>query len=500
MKRLSYKTLKEQYYNRYLLQNAPEKVLQFGEGNFLRAFADYFIDILNEETDFNGKVVIVQPREKRTSVTIAEKLNEQEGLYTLYQRGFKDNQQINEKRIISCVSRCINAYSDFEAMIQCAENPDLRYIISNTTEAGIQYDPSCQFTDAPASSFPGKLTQFLYHRFEIWGKETGKGFIILPCELIDDNGKALKDCVIRYAHQWELGENFLQWLEEENIFCSTLVDRIVTGYPQNEAQTLHKENGYEDQVINACEIFAFWAIEGPDWIQKELNFKKAGLPVIITDDYVPYKHRKVRILNGAHTASVLGAYLAGKNIIRDCMEDDVIRTFMNKAILQEIIPTLTLPKIELEIFAHAVNERFQNPFIDHELLSIALNSTSKWKNRVLPTLKDYIKKTGSLPKYLTMSFAFYLEFYRRGKILTTDGLMASRPNGDQYIISDDPKILEFYRIHRNDSTSQFVSSVCSNREFWGEDLTNLPGFADKITELLESIDKTSVYDVIKENL
>ena len=408
MKRLSYDVLKEQNYDGYLLENAPEKVLQFGEGNFLRAFVDYFFDNLNEKTGFNGKITVVQPLPKHSPTSVPEWLNEQEGLYTLYLRGFEGGQKVNAKRVISCVSRCLNAYEDYEAVMACADNPELRYITSNTTEAGIVYDSSCQFTDKPASSFPGKLTQLLYRRFQKFGSEKGKGFVILACELIDDNGKELEKCCIHHAKQWNLGEDFIAWLQEENVFCSTLVDRIVTGYPRSEAAAINEANGYEDMVLDTGEVFGFWVIEGPEWLNEELPFAKAGLPVIITDNHKPYKQRKVRILNGAHTSMVLGAYLAGQDIVRDCMADDVICGFMNKAIYDEIIPTLTLPKDELESFAFSVTERFKNPFIDHALLSISLNSTSKWKARVLPSVKDYIKNTKSLPKCLTTSFALYI--------------------------------------------------------------------------------------------
>ena len=212
------------------------------------------------------------------------------------------------------------------------------------------------------------------------------------CELIDDNGRELEKCVLSYADQWKLGADFISWIKEENIFCSTLVDRIVTGYPRSEADALNQENGYIDNLIDTGEVFGFWVIEGPESLKEELPFEKAGLPVIITDNHKPYKQRKVRILNGAHTSMVLGAYLAGQDIVRDCMHDEVIRGFMNKTIYEEIIPTLTLPEEELKGFAASVTERFQNPFIDHALLSIALNSTSKWKARVMPSLKGYVEK------------------------------------------------------------------------------------------------------------
>lgn len=500
MKRLSYDVLKEQNYDGYLLENAPEKVLQFGEGNFLRAFVDYFFDNLNEKTGFNGKITVVQPLPKHSPTSVPEWLNEQEGLYTLYLRGFEGGQKVNAKRVISCVSRCLNAYEDYEAVMACADNPELRYITSNTTEAGIVYDSSCQFTDKPASSFPGKLTQLLYRRFQKFGSEKGKGFVILACELIDDNGKELEKCCIQHAKQWNLGEDFIAWLQEENVFCSTLVDRIVTGYPRSEAAAINEANGYEDMVLDTGEVFGFWVIEGPEWLNEELPFAKAGLPVIITDNHKPYKQRKVRILNGTHTSMVLGAYLSGQDIVRDCMADDVICGFMNKAIYDEIIPTLTLPKDELESFAFSVTERFKNPFIDHALLSISLNSTSKWKARVLPSVKDYIKNTKSLPKCLTTSFALYIAFYKNGKEMTESGLAAVRPNGDSYTISDDKAVLEFYLAHKDDSVRNLAYAVCANEDFWGEDLTKLEGFAEMVADTLERIEKEGTYAVMKDCL
>lgn len=491
MNKLSYQTLKDLNYDGYLLPEAPERVLQFGEGNFLRAFVDYFIDILNEKTGFNSKVVLCQP----IAPGLADMINEQEGLYTLYLRGFQNGQKVNHKRIISCVSRCLNPYKDFDALLACAENLDLRYIACNTTEAGIVYDASCQFTDAPADSYPGKLTQLLYRRFQTFGKEAGKGFVILSCELIDNNGKELEKCVLQYAKQWELGTDFTEWIQKENIFCSTLVDRIVTGYPRAEADAINEENGYIDQLIDTGEIFGFWVIEGPESLKKELPFEEAGLPVLITDDHKPYKQRKVRILNGAHTSFVLGAYLAGQNIVRDCMNDDVIQKFMNKTIYEEIIPTLTLPKEELEDFAASVTERFKNPFIDHALLAISLNSTSKWKARVMPSLKGYLEKTGSLPACITASFAFYIAFFT-GDHLTEDALIGLRGN-EEYPIKDDRYVLEFYEEHKNDTAAELAHAVCTNESFWGEDLSKLEGFEAAVAGYLEDIRTKGAYEVMR---
>lgn len=497
MNTLCYKTLEEQNYQGYLLKDAPERILQFGEGNFMRAFVDYFVDVMNEKTDFKSKIVLVQPTGRHTGPgSITHKLNEQEGLYTLYLRGFEKGKKVNDKRIISCVSRCLNVKEDYAAVMECAENPDLRFITCNTTEAGIVYDPACQFTDTPPSSYPAKLTQFLYRRFKTFGQNAGKGCILLACELIEENGKALKKCVLDYAKQWNLEETFLNWIEKENLFCSTLVDRIVTGYPKNEADSLNADNGYEDSLIDTGEVFGSWVIEGPDSLKKELPFEEAGLPVLITDDHKPYKQRKVRILNGAHTSMVLGAYLAGQDIVRDCMDDETILNFMNKTIYEEIIPTLSLPEEDCKEFAFAVTERFKNPFIDHALLSISLNSTSKWRARVMPSLEGYVDKFGKLPTCITASFAFYLAFYR-GTELTDEGLIARRSNGDSYTISDDKQVLEFFYAHKDADAKELVHDVCANTEFWGSDLSKLPGFEAEVANMLDMIESKGAYALMK---
>ena len=493
MKKLSYATLKEQGFDGFLLENAPERVLQFGEGNFLRAFVDYFIDMMNERAGFNSKVVLVQPI--AGGDMIRNFINEQEGLYTLFLRGNEGGQKVNDKRVISCVSRCLNPYSEYDKLMECAKNPDLRYITCNTTEAGIQYDPACQFSDKPATSYPGKLTQFLYERYQAFGKEAGKGFVILSCELIDNNGKELEKCVLQYVEQWGLGEEFAAWVKEENIFCSTLVDRIVTGYPRNEAAAICEELGYEDNILNTGEVFGFWVIEGPESLKKELPFEEAGLPVLITDNHKPYKQRKVRILNGAHTSMVLGAYLAGQDIVRDCMNDEVIRDFMNPTIYKEIIPTLTLPEQELLDFASAVVDRFNNPFIDHSLLAISLNSTSKWKARVMPALKGYVEKFGKLPKCITASLAFYIAFYR-GVRLDDTGFTGVRGE-NEYKICDDTPILELYNAHKDDDAETLAKAVLSNVDFWGEDLTEIPGLYDAVAADLKAIDEKGTYEVMK---
>ena len=500
MDTLSYKTLEKIGYDGYLLKDAPERVLQFGEGNFLRAFVDYFIDMMNEKAGFNSKVVLVQPiANKEGGFKLNEVINSQDGLYDLYLRGFQDGEKVNDKRVISCVSRCLNVYSDYQAVMDCASNPDLRFIVCNTTEAGIAYDESCKYEDCPASTYPAKLTKFMHERFLKFGNQKGKGFIILACELIDDNGKKLEEYVLKYARDWNLGEEFINWIKEENIFCSTLVDRIVTGYPRNEAEQINNENGYIDNIIDTGEIFGFWVIEGPQSIKDEFPCEKAGLPILICDDHKPYKQRKVRILNGAHTSFVLGAYEAGQHIVRDCMHDEVISSFMNKTLFDEVIPTLTLSKEDCEQFAASVIDRFKNPFIDHQLLSISLNSTSKWKARVMPSLLGYVKKYNKLPECITASFAFYIKFYQ-GQELTEKGLVAHREDKEEYIISDDRAILEFYLAHKDDSVEEIVKAVASNIDFWGQDLTLIKGFEQAVVKYLNDINSKGAYAVMKECL
>lgn len=491
MDKLNYKVLKAQGFDGYLLESAPERVLQFGEGNFLRAFVDYFFDILNEKAGFNGKIVLTQP----IAPGLAEIINSQEGLYTLFLRGQENGEKVNRKRVISCVSRCINPYQDYTALLDCAKNPDLRFLVSNTTEAGIVFDSACKFEDAPPSSFPAKLTRFLYERYQLGLP----GFVILSCELIDHNGDELKKCVEQYVDLWGLTESFAKWVQSENIFCSTLVDRIVTGYPRAEAQKICNELGYEDNLIDTGEVFGFWVIEGPQALKEELPFEKAGLPVIIVDDHTPYKQRKVRILNGAHTSMVLGAYLAGQDIVRDCMKDGVIRGFMNKTIYDEIIPTLDLPKEDLTDFAAAVSERFANPYIDHALLAISLNSTAKWKARVMPSLLEYKKRTSKLPACITFSFAAYIAFYHAGREKGADCLIGKR--GDNaFEIKDDQWVLDFYYDHRDDDTKALAHAVIHNEKMWGDALATLPGFEDAVVAALTRIGAVGMYQAMRECL
>ncbi|MBE5825522.1 MAG: tagaturonate reductase [Butyrivibrio sp.] len=486
MELLNYDVLEKSGYKGYVLKDAPVKVLQFGEGNFMRAFVDYFFDISNEKAGFNGKVALVQP----ISQGLTELVNKQEGLYTLYLRGSENGQKVDAKRVISACDCCLNPYDkeDLDKIMEIAESDDLDIIASNTTEAGIAYDPSCKFEDQPAASFPGKLTQVLYRRFKA-GK---KGVVVLSCELIDNNGKELLKCVNRYIDQWGLEEDFKTFVNNDNIFCSTLVDRIVPGRIRDpkEVERLEEENGYHDELIDVGEIFGVWIIEGPEGLEDRLPFKKAGVNVHVVPDVMPYKHRKVRILNGAHTGFVLGAYLAGQDIVRDCMQNENISGFMNKMLSEEVIPTLTdhLDENDLNQFAAAVKDRFNNPFVNHELMSISLNSTSKWKARNMPSFLQYIDKNGKLPVCLTMSLAAYIAFYSNDvQELNDKGLVCKRPAGNTYTVSDDRWALEFFYDHRNDSEEDLVKAVLGNEKMWDQDLNKIDGLTNKVTEDLKLI-------------
>jgi len=486
MERLNYDVLKKTGYDGYLLRSAPEKVLQFGEGNFLRAFVDYWFDLANEKADWNGKCVLVQP----IASGLSREINRQEGLYTLYLRGSRDGAAAEERRVISSVSRCLNPYESegFDAMMEVAISPDLEIIVSNTTEAGIVYDPACRLEDRPCSSFPGKLTQVLYHRWQ----HGGNGLLILACELIDNNGRELLRCVNRYIDQWELPHAFRAYVNERCTFCGSLVDRIVPGRIRDpeEAAALVRRQGYTDELVDVGEIFGLWVIEGDPGLNDVLPFRAAGLEeqVFVTADVTPYKKRKVRILNGAHTGMVLGAYLGGLDHVRQCMQDRTVLEFMEKMLLTEVVPILPLDRQDCLRFAAAVRDRFGNPFVNHALLSISLNSTAKWRARNLPSLLEYVAEKGTLPPCLATGFAACIAFYSNDiQELTEEGLVCRRPAGNTYICQDDRWVLEFYYAHRNADPETLVHAVMTNARMWGQDLTAIAGLEAFTVEALKRI-------------
>ena len=437
-----------------------ETVMQFGEGGFLRGFVDYFFHKLNEKGLYDGKIVIVQP----LPTGMIDVLNEQNCTYNLFLRGIQDGQVVNERTEITSISRCINPYSDFDAYMALAENPDLRVIVSNTTEAGIEYLGTESIEDRPAKSYPAKLTQFLYKRFTLGLK----GFILLPCELIDHNADTLKECILKYAKLWNLGEAFESWIETENDFCNTLVDRIVTGYPKTEAEELEKVIGHKDNMIDTAEIFHLWVIEGHH--EDELPFNKAGYHIVWTDDATPYKKRKVRILNGGHTSMVLGAYLYGLETVGECMKDEVVSKFLKHCIFEEIVPTRGNTETDIN-FGKAVLERFSNPYIRHMLLSIALNSVSKFEVRVLPTILEHKEKFGSYPKGLVMSMAALIAFYRTEHA------------------NDGEEIMKFMK-------TASVEEILKREDYWHADLTEMIPMVEEYYEMIEKDGMKAAYDAV----
>jgi len=419
-----------------------EKVIQFGEGGFLRGFVDWIIQVTNENTDFNAGVVVVQPIE----MGMCDKLEEQNCVYTHIMRGMKNGVPTVEKKLVDSISRTVQPYRDFDAYLSLVENPDFRFVVSNTTESGIAYNEADSPDNAPNVTFPAKVTMLLKKRFDLGLK----GFIFLPCELIDKNGTTLREYILKYADKWGYGGDFINWVKNDNIFYNTLVDRIVTGYPKGEDINL----GYEDNMLNTSELFHLWVIEGPKEITKEFPFDKTDLNIIVTDNLERYRTRKVRILNGAHTSMIPYAMLEGIETVGDCMNDENMSSFVKKCVYDEIIPTLDLPESELLDYADNVFERFQNPFIRHLCASISLNSVSKFKVRVLPSLQEYINRKGEMPKNLIFSFAKLIEFYKVGT-----------PN-------DDSNVMEFMK-------TADIPEILGNTDFWGEDLSYLADEVEK---------------------
>lgn len=461
--------------NANITSDRPVKILQFGTGNFLRGFIDWAVDILNEKTSFNGDIQLVQPHGKSPATA----LNEQEGLYHVITRGFQNGQVVEEERLITSIRSAINPYLEYESFLALADNPELRLMVSNTTEAGIYFDLKDEQPGMVPISFPGKLTALLYRRFLVFQGDPAKGLIHLPCELIEQNGQKLKETILQYAHLWNLGTPFENWINDHNIFCNTLVDRIVPGFPRENAQEISEKIGFKDDLMVMAEPFHLWIIEGDPSLEREFPIGETGLDVYFAEDLTPYRTRKVRILNGAHTAMVPLAYLRGLRTVREAVEDPFIGDFLTETIYSEIIPTLDLPKGELEKFAQDVTERFKNPFIKHQLRDIALNSVSKFQVRVLPSLLEYYRRKNELPEHLVLSFAALIVFYR--------GNYA----GQSLPVRDTPEVVDFFQeVWKEENISTLINIVLAHRAFWKEDLTYIAGLSDlleeKITLLLSN--------------
>lgn len=461
----------------------PERIIQFGEGGFLRAFVDWIVFNMNEKTDFNSSVVVVQPIEHG----LIDMLNTQDGLYHLNLQGIQNDQPVDSIQLIDVISRGLNPYKHFDDYLQLAENPEMRFIVSNTTEAGIAFDPNCKLTDAPAKSYPGKLTQLLYHRFKTFNGAADKGFVIFPCELIFHNGQMLKKCIHKYIKLWELGEDFLNWFDRSCGVYSTLVDRIVPGYPKDTIDQILAKIQLDDKLVVKGEIFHLWVIEAPESVAKEFPADKAGLNVLFVPSEKPYHERKVTMLNGPHTVMAPVGYLAGLNTVSEILGHDVLGPFVTKVMFTELMETLDLPKDELEKFGKAVLDRFRNPFVNHYVTSIMLNSFPKFKTRDLPGLKTYLERKGELPKGIVLGLAAMCTYYKgglRGK--------------DEISLNDEQQIINLLaELWGTEDTMTVAEGVLDAEFIWGEDLNLLPGLTQALKNNLDAIRDNGMLATVK---
>ena len=460
-----------------LEEKLPIKIIQFGEGNFLRAFVDYAFQKLNEAVNFNAGIAVVQPIDKG----LIHMLNEQDGLYTLFMKGVKKGEEIQQKELISNIVKGVNPYTDFNEYLSLAKEENLEFIISNTTEAGIEFIESDTMEMQPPSAFPAKLTLLLLERFNHFNGDKNKGLTIIPCELINYNSDTLKSIILKYINLWNLSDDFKYWIENHNSFHNTLVDRIVPGYPKDEIEEYNKQLAYQDNLIVSAEVFLLWVIEGDDALKQKLPFHKTDLDVKIVKDMQPYRTRKVRILNGAHTAMVPLSILYGNKTVKETIDNNFTGNFINNAVFNEIIETLKMDKEELNSFAHEVFDRFRNPFIKHMLASIALNSISKFKVRVLPSLLEYVAVKNKIPTNLTYAFACLIRYYK------------GEWQGKEIQLNDNSEIVDtFLQIWKENDYKTIAEKVLSNIDFWGEDLSKIKNLPEAISVALEEIDTNGI--------
>lgn len=462
----------------------PEKVIQFGEGNFLRAFVDWIIWNMDQKTDFNGSVVVVQPIEKG----MVDWLNGQDCLYHVNLQGLQEGKPVNSLTRIDVISRALNPYSQNAAFMALAEQPEIRFVISNTTEAGIAFDPACKLEDAPASSYPGKLTQLLYHRWEYFKGAKDKGLIMFPCELIFLNGHVLKECIYKYIDLWNLPEAFKQWFTDCCGVYATLVDRIVPGFPRKDIKAIQEKVSYRDNLVVQAEAFHLWVIEAPQEIAKEFPADKAGLHVLFVPSEEPYHKRKVTLLNGPHTVLSPVAFLSGVNIVRDACQHPVIGKYIHKVQYEELMETLDLPKEECEKFAGDVLERFENPFVDHQVTSIMLNSFPKYETRDLPGVKTYLKRKGVLPQGLVFGLAAIITYYKGGK----------RADGTEIVPNDSQEIMDLLKnLWATGDTQKVVDGVLGATKIWNEDLNKVEGLNALVKKDLDLIQSVGMLEAVK---
>ena len=472
----------------------PERIIQFGEGNFLRAFVDWIIWNMDQKTDFNSSVVVVQPIEKG----MADWLNGQDCLYHVNLQGRENGKPVNTLTRIDVISRALNPYTQNQAFMALAEQPEMRFVISNTTEAGIAFDPACKFTDAPAASYPGKLVQLLFHRYQYFNGDPTKGMILMPCELIFLNGHHLKECIYQYIELWKEDmstdyEGFKQWFTEHCFVCATLVDRIVPGFPRKTIKDIQEDISYKDNLVVQAENFHLWVIEKAEnmtveQMKEEFPAEKAGLHVLVTDNEKPYHARKVTLLNGPHTVLSPVTFLSGVNIVRDACQHPVLSQYIHKVQFDELMQTLDLPMDELQKFASDVLERFDNPYVDHQVTSIMLNSFPKYETRDLPGLKIYLERKGELPQGLVFGLAAIITYYKGGK----------REDGTEIVPNDDPKIMELLKeLWATGNTQKVAEGVLACDYVWHEDLNRIPGLTDLVKKDLDLIQSRGMLEAVK---
>jgi tagaturonate reductase len=472
----------------------PEKVLQFGTGVLLRGLPDYFIDKANRHDLFNGRVVVV----KSTSNGDSSAFDKQDGLYTLCVRGLENGNKIEENIINTSISRVLSANNEWTEILKCAHNPHMQIIISNTTEVGIQL-VNDDVRRHPPTSFPGKLLAFLYERYQAFAGSRQSGMVIVPTELIIDNGKKLESIVLELAHLNGLDDNFIQWLENCNYFCSSLVDRIVPGKPGAEdRKQMETAFGYSDELLTVSESYRLWAIEGDDYIRSVLSFAAADEGVVIEPDINLFRELKLRMLNGTHTLSCGLAWLAGFETVREAMEHPGMSAFIGDLMLEEIaagIPYPVDPKVAQD-FGKKVLDRFRNPYIQHHWMSITMQYTSKMRMRNVPVIAKYAETQKAVPENMALGFAAYLQFLRP-VAKKTDGYYGNWQN-EEYRINDDHAPY-FYDKWKKAGPAEIVDQVLGDSALWGEDLSLIPGFAAAVKEKLLLLQDRSALEAIQIN-
>jgi tagaturonate reductase len=473
----------------------PERVLQFGTGVLLRGLPDFLIDKANRQGIFNGRIVVVKSTDGGDSVAF----DEQDGLYTLGIRGFENGNLIEENIVCSAISRVLSAKSQWADILKCASNPDLQIVISNTTEVGIQLVQD-DIKQSPPISFPGKLLAFLYERFKVFNGDKTKGLVIVPTELITDNGKKLEHILLELAHLNDLESPFIDWLENHNTICNSLVDRIVPGKPDATIKAqMDAELGYEDNLITMSESYLLWAIKGDEKVKSVLSFHQVHEGVIIEPNIDLYSELKLRLLNGTHTLSCGLAYLSGFSLVKEAMKSEVMEGYISRLMLSEL--ALGIPyKMDLEVaelFGKQVLDRFRNPYLEHRWLSITMNYTSKMAMRNIPTLVHFYKKQGSVPECFALGFAAYLLFMKAVKVV--NGVYYGHSNGSDYAIQDD-KANYFYDLWQHHSWEELVFTVLKNQSLWGNDLTEIRGFKEKVGYFLNQLLKNGVLETLNNEL